>query len=342
MRVAWATGVSVDRVMAQKVNPGGRGPLNLRVARGDNAVYGVLSYRGPLDPVTSERNPWIAYQDLVGLSGGAQNPANQLLVQRRKSVLDLVSGRVDMMRKRQLSALDRQKLDLHFQAVRDLEIGMERAGVKSCELPGPRKGELEALDAKRIGDEALFGPIGRMHLDVIALAFACDANRVATMMWGSEAGGPTYRFEGLNHTFPHHPLSHGTQGEATDSGNVTNYKQLLTEVDQWHARQVKYFLDKLSGYSEGAGTVLDNTVVVWMNSMSNGNAHTSRDMPVVLAGGLGGYLKTGAFVDVRDPSGARKPHNMLLTTFLNGMGVGETHFGPKDRGRPGQIDVLRA
>lgn len=102
-----------------------------------------------------------------------------------------------------------------------------------------------------------------------------------------------------------------------------------------------YFLQKLEAYKDETGSVLDNSAVVWMNTMSNGNGHVSSDMPVVMAGSLGGFFKTGSYVYVGDSATVRKPHNMLLTTLMNGMGVPETHFGPKDIGRAGQLEQLK-
>jgi Protein of unknown function (DUF1552) len=342
MAVAWAQGPSFDQIIAPKINPYRRSPLLLRVGTGFTGwIYSTLSYRAANMPVTHEKSPWLAYRDLIGLGPSMNQEAARLLVERRKSVLDLVSGRLDLIRNRKLSAADKSKLDLHFSAVRDLEMSLT-APTMQCMLPDARAKELEAFPATSFDIDAKFGQLTRMHLDVMALSFACDTNRVALLMIGAEAGGPVYSFDGLAHTYAHHPLSHGTQGEATDSGGVANYKDRLSEVDQWHGAQMKYFIEKLNAYTEGAGTVLDNTLVLWMNSMSSGAGHTSADTPIVMAGSLGGYFKTGLYSDVKDAAGTRKPHNMLITTLLNGLGEPETHFGSRAHGRAGNIPTLLA
>lgn len=340
MAVAWAQGPTIDQVLAPQVNPNGKQPLLLRSSNSSgNSVYSTISFRAANQPAVHERNPWIAYRDLVGVTNPEGEAAN-LLVQRRKSVLDLVSGRLELMRSRALSEDDRQRLDMHFTSIRELESRLEDSGLMKCELPPGRVAEIQAMDGK-MNQVANYSAIGRMHLDVMALAFACDQNRLGLMLWANESGGPVYNFDGLNHQYPHHPLSHGTQGEPLNSGDVANYRELLTEIDQWHAKQMLYLLERLDAYREEGGTVLDNTAVVWMNSMTDGNAHSSADMPVVMAGSLGGYFKQGSYVDLR--SGAsRRPHNMLLTTFMNGMGVPETHFGAKDLGSSGTFTQLLA
>jgi hypothetical protein len=68
--------------------------------------------------------------------------------------------------------------------------------------------------------------------------------------------------------------------------------------------------------------MLDNTVVLWVNELSSGRAHSRRDMPWLLAGSCGGYFNTGRFVQY---SGA--PHNELLLSLCHAMDVPSTTFG---------------
>src|SRR5690349_11260579 len=65
----YATGISVDQVIAQAKNAGGAPPLTLNVGPHVDGVYAHSSYTGPGQPVTGENNPWLAYQDLMGLAG---------------------------------------------------------------------------------------------------------------------------------------------------------------------------------------------------------------------------------------------------------------------------------
>ncbi len=332
MKTAWPRGGSLDRFIAERTNPGGRGPLNLRVGQpNDGQIFGCVSYRAPAvagafgTPVFPQLNPAIAYRDLMNL--GAESTPD--LIARRKSVIDIVDRRVQTLNQRVLSQADHQKLDMHLTAVRDLEKSLSNAACQG--LPAKDDAAVKAATA------ANFALNARYHLDIMALAFACDTNRVATLQFGIEAGGPAYRFDGLDHRADHHTLSH-----ADTNGDPRPYQDLLAEIDRWHATKVAYFISRLSSYAEGTGSLLDNTLIVWMNSQTDGNAHNSRDMPVVLAGNVGRYFKSGQYLDVRDSGGARKPHNMLLTTFANAVGITETHYGPKGKGRPGQLDPLRA
>ena len=73
---------------------------------------------------------------------------------------------------------------------------------------------------------------------------------------------------------------------------------------------------------EGDGTLLDNTVVLFVNELSRGNTHSHAGMPFFLAGGAGGRLRTGRFLEYDGV-----PHNNLLASVGQLMGSDETIFG---------------
>ena len=49
---------------------------------------------------------------------------------------------------------------------------------------------------------------------------------------------------------------------------------------------------KLESVKEGAGTMLDNTVIVYLSDSGDGHHPNLHEWPVVLLGDLGGALKT--------------------------------------------------
>ncbi|MFY0542141.1 hypothetical protein [Nannocystis pusilla] len=74
---------------------------------------------------------------------------------------------------------------------------------------------------------------------------------------------------------------------------------------------------------EGDGTVLDNTLVVWVNEHQKGNNHDRNEMPYVLAGKAGGAVKTGRWLRVD----GEVPHNNLWVGCMHAMGIEEMSFG---------------
>ena len=85
-------------------------------------------------------------------------------------------------------------------------------------------------------------------------------------------------------------------------------------------------LDQLAAISTPSGTLLDAGTTVWTNQVANGN-HSFTNVPWILAGTAGGYLKTGQFHDV---SAKKYLTNRMLNTLLSATGVRKTGNAPVD------------
>jgi hypothetical protein len=340
----YAGGISVDQAIAEKINPPGTPALTLMVGPQWGGATGHISFTGPEQPVTGENNPWLAYQDLVGLSNLDPEELERLRL-RRQSVLDLVRPEYnELLGGGRLSRADRQKLDKHFTAVRDLEVSIGNQ-IIPCKLPPDRAAEVEGIDPGTIAYDSQFTTVGRMQMDILALAIACGSTRSASLQWGTGAGGPIFTWDGMNHQYNHHKLSHGNTADDDSGSAVAGYLDMLHDIDRWYAEQFAYLLDQLDGYEEGSGTsALDNSVVLWANELSHGKDHDFRDLPIILAGSASGYLKQGQYIKVTNQQDTRNdadaPHNKLLTTCMNAVGVPATNFG--SFGEPGEFDQLKA
>lgn len=337
----YALGISVDQAIARGINPEGRQALTLRVGRKKPGVSGHISYTGPEQPVTGENNPWLAYQDFMGLGSEAgENAIPDAEALRRRSVLDLVNREFDDLRGADLSRADRQKIEAHFDSIRDVELSL--AGSVGCNLGSATEADLRALETVNVDSDSEFARLTRLQIDVIALSLACDYTRSATLQIGNGAGGPIFTWDGMQHQYNHHKLSHGTTRD--DGGaQVAGYEQMLFDIDVWHMKQLNYLLTRLDAYQEGDGSsVLDNTVVVYANELSNGKAHDFKDLPWLIFGGAG-YFKLAEYVQLTPypAAGSEAPHNKLLTMFMNAVGIPTTNFGGA-RNLPGEFDVLKA
>jgi len=344
-----ATGPSVDQIIAQAVNPGGREALVLKPGGRDRGVvaFNSISYRDGGQLVDAESNPWRAYQAMMGLNtstedSGDPGPTLDADSLRRQSVLDLVSAEFGELESLDLSRTDREKLDQHFQLIRDVEVTMgNQSAAVGCNLDAGTVSELEGIDAGSVEDNSNFPTMARLSVQVTALAIACDYTRSAVIQWGAAvAGSPMYQWDGIDHRLRHHPISHGTEDD-NDFGSptVAGYKDMLFDIDRWNITEFKNLLDLLDGYTEGDGTVLDSSVVLYSNEFSNGQGHTTGDLPYIIAGGAG-YFRTGRSVEVDGNTarigGTDSPRetansNKLLATVLNAVGVPTPQFsdGPE-------------
>ena len=360
----YAQGISVDQEIAKAINPAGREALTLLVGRRTDGVLGHISYRGANQPVSGENNPWLAYRDFMGMGTGmtpmpGNDEALDRIARRRQSVLDVVRGEFESLKSAGLGAADKAKLDAHFTTIRELEMGMTGGGgvtVTSCNLPQETETALMDIDPDSVSDEVNYKMMGTMQLDVMALAIACGHTNVASIQWGNGSGGPIFKWDGMNHEVNHHKLSHGSFFDDCFPGDTREkclneppgWEDSLFQIDTWHAGRFKYLLDKLNGYAEGNGTVLDSSMVLWANELADGRGHTWHNLPFVIAGSAGGYLKQGQHIDL---SGGNldgfddfpAPHNKLLITAMKAMGMPNDTFGDSQYAvRSGEFSDLRA
>jgi hypothetical protein len=339
-----ATGPSLDYVLSQAINPGAAGarrlPLNLWVGRpGNSGGLDYISYSGPGQAIAAINNPWDAYASLVSLNSVTDQSAEarDRILLKRQSVLDLVSTQFDRLRQLPLSTLDRQKLDMHFTAVREVEVQVSGTGL-ACLDPNIATGATAFQGNTALAmEEAEYPVVADLQTDIFALALACDMTRVATLHFDRGSGGPTFRWDGMNHEYNHHKLSHGKVrddcfGESTENGcaNVAGFTDMLHDIDRWHQRKLARLLQKLDSYVEADGrTVLDNSAILYTNEMSDGKLHSFMDLPYIIAGSAAGRFRQNLYFPL-GPEGQTDqsaPHNKLLNTILNVMGVESTWFG---------------
>ena len=308
-RAGWANGISVDQQVAKTLAVGTPiTSLELGVRATENDVQGRIAYAGPGAPLPPMNDPAEVFQRLF--SGFGQN-SDELaeLRARRKSVLDTVQSQFKSISAR-VSTEDRAKLDAHLSLVRDLENRMAATGngSKACVAPAVPP----TLDPTSEDD---MPKIAALHLDMLATAFACDLTRVASYQISTSLNH--IRYPWLNSLGEGHALSHEGPSDADA------HMELVTR-QTWHSQMLADFLTRLSQIPEGDGTVLDNTLVLWGNEVSEGNTHSHSNMPFLMAGG-GWYFRTGRYIQYADAS-----HNDLLVSVLNAMGDNATTFGQAD------------
>jgi hypothetical protein len=363
-----ALGPSVDHYLAARINPGAEGartpPLNLQVGR-PSGYKGLdfSSYSEAGRAVAGINNPWTAYSQFINLANASPDAgmANARLTERRQSVLDLVKQQFDDLKLKGLSADDQQKLDAHFTAIRSFEVVAGASGFSCGDSTLQTAAQpYQSLQKRDIEQNDRYPAITDLQVDILAIALACDFTRVATLQFDRGSGGPTFRWDGMNHEYNHHKLSHGKVkddcfGTSTANGcaDVSGYEDMLFNIDHWHMTKFARLLTRLDSYKEAGGrSVLDNSVIMYTNELSDGRAHSFMDLPYILAGSAGGYFKQGQYV-LLGAAGQTKsddkvaPHNKLLNTVVNAMGIASDWFGVAEGGggttmKGGVYDALLA
>jgi hypothetical protein len=320
----WASGVSIDQHIARTASTRFR-TLELGVRVVDAEVRGRISYLGPNQPVPPMEDPYDVFDRIfaggrppaaAGPAGPAIDARAERLRAQRKSVLDFLGQELAAARA-QVGVDDRARIDAHLESVRDIERRLLVDG--SGPAPAPAAGCAPPALAPRIDvqtSESL-PAVGRLHMDLLAAAFACDLTRVATLQWTHAESNQTFSFLGV--PGQHHAMSHAGDGDAAA-------QESLTRINVFYAEQLAHLLERLAATREGDRTVLDNTVVLWATEVGKGNNHAHRDLPFLLAGAAGGHFRTGRFIDYQ-ARGRSQPHNNLLVSLANAMGLPDTSFG---------------
>jgi hypothetical protein len=302
----WADRQSVDQFIAERIGKGTQFPsLELGVRIEGQEPLRVISYRGANQPNTAVDDPFQVYSRIFANASLSEAELKKLIAERQ-SVLDFVKDDIVRLQGR-VNSEDRAKLEAHLGGIRKIEQGLQNSGNSCTPIMMPAKYDPRAMEK--------FPEASKLQMDLMLLAQTCGMTRVSTFMFANADSWQYYPWIGVNEE--HHELSH-----APDSDTVTTEK--LVKINVWHSEQFKYMLDALSGVQEPDGsTMLDNSLVLWGNELGSGNNHTYKNIPWVLAGGAGGYLKTGRQINYKD-----QPHNNLLVSVCNAMGFDDVQtFG---------------
>ena len=229
----------------------------------------------------------------------------------QRSLLDSLRADVATFRPR-LGTGERPKLDLYLESVRDLEKNLgnfsaDLAAAPTCGKMLPPTGAANFV--ARVND---MPKVSRLFCDVMALALGCRLTRVISMMWGGGESAEPVDFIGMKSW---HGVSHGNPNGLPG--------QQITRMQAYLAGEVAYLVEKLRAMGEGAGTVLDNTVVVFGTQNGNTNQadfakedHPRYNAPMVLAGRCGGALRPGRLIDC---AGAN--HNDVYLALSRAFGL---------------------
>jgi hypothetical protein len=310
-----SAGPSMEQVLAGRIQGGAPfKTLDLRVGGGVGEYQ--MFFAAANVPVSGESDPQRAFaritRDLNAPGGApvAPSPASRLRA-NQAAVMDAVRESYQRVNTG-LSASDKVRLEQHVARIQELQKTLNAkppaapAGMGCTKVP-------PALPAGyRAGNHAQENAGSRAQIGNAVLALACDLTRVVTLQY-TTYHDPTFDWLGLPLTGNWHERVHAHGGDNPEA---------MAQAFAWYTGEVAYLLGQLEAVNEGGGTLLDNTLVLWLSEFGDGGVHDTRNLPVVLAGGLGGKLKTG-----RHLAFGGRSHNDLHTTVLDLFGGQDRSFG---------------
>ena len=268
------------------------------------------SYNGPNNQNPPERSPLAFYERIFGASfraPGEEGIVDPTLALRR-SVLDAVMTDIGKLSTR-VGAADKVRLDQHFTGLRELELRLARLqedppNLEACARPEPPLSAFDDVDGRP--------PVADIHramTDLLVMAVACDQTRVFSHWFSDPLTNQLYPGASMGH----HSLTHDESGDQPEVNMVTTF--IMGEL--------AYMLERFAAVEEGDETLLDHMVVLATSECSRGQTHAFDEMPLLLAGGASGALRTN--VHHRSFSGENTSHVML--SVVRAMGINVPSFG---------------
>lgn len=322
-------GESIDQALARTV--GANMPwrhLYLGAMANQNNASGdkFISYPTAGQSISPEDNPRRAFELLFG-SGTPQGSSGGEVDLSRSSVIDGVLDDMSALRA-QLGGTEAAKLDLHLEALREVEERVTSAGeaLASCEEPRIDTGAFSDDD---LYAQELFPDILRAQIDLMVLAMSCGLTKVGTIQASQHTSELIMsRFPGTemydpNYDMRSHQASH--YGASHDYGH-REFTDYLAQR-RWWVSQFNYLLEQLAARPERDGTMLDYSVVVLCTEVCDGNTHLHDNMPFVLGGRAGGLISTGRLLQWDSMR-----HANLWLSVAKAMGESFSWFGQESSG----------
>jgi len=318
-----ADGESIDNRIARERNPAGHEPPTLRAGWRpvdgtgyDNA--GFISYMGARQPRAAEPSPLKAYQRIVGMTPApmTDSMAEQRLALQRKSINDILRAQIKaLMASPALSSDDLQRLQQHFDSVREMEIGMVTTALDATTL----------ADMQAIGTDVLnmdhHAKLIDLHLALLVFAVTSGYSLTGTLKIGDRIDSHQWQLDGMK--LPQfHMISHRNLSDSSGGATIPNAFDLHRQIDRIHAGHFIGLCDRLAAINTPTGPLIDQGYAVWTNQVSTGSHHHD-NQPFAIVGSGGGYLAVGQYVD----AGGVKL-NRMLNTLLTAAGVKAADGGP--------------
>ncbi len=302
------------------------------------ALYREPPGGGPVVRVPHEESPRAVYDRLFPNGDGTAPP--DPVKQAQADVMGSVGDMYQDLAPR-LSGEDRVKLEQHRDLIRDMEARIRLLDGLDCGAPA----DVEDYNWGEVPHPQRYDAHTRSFWDLATLALSCGISRVVTMQWGQlhvEMIGGTGDL--------HHDYAHRSAPYLSGEPDYPNAVQMMTNYTAYYAGYVAELCDRLDAIPDTNGTLLDNTIVMWISELSDGG-HGHDPVPIVLLGG-GNAIRTGRYLHyardtltttladwVDDDELIHLPHSHLLVSVAQACGVdtdviGDASIQPKKSTAP--------
>lgn len=266
-------------------NPWGKQSFDVNLGKTISANYPVKCLNLGTTPVTElsrENNAQIpaitsprTALDILFAGGGGGGGGSTL---PRKSLVDAHYAAVNDLRNK-LGQHEKNKLDSHFTAIREIEDAITTSNPGTCPAPP---------NTTAIG----FDATARLMSEIAVLALNCNLSASVSLAFGTDE-----HLHVLDHSSIIGRREDGTIGHKPRPSHDSHHNQGNPNYDGFYDQDVRYYmmltqqlLDKLE-----AKGLLSSTIVTQVSDMGNVDAHSGQNTPFLVAGGgvRGGVLDVG-------------------------------------------------
>ena len=290
-------GISIDQLIAQEL---GLTSLELQVTdiprpHLRNCPFSIGPGQSKL-PIVYAEQAWDRAFGGAALPSGSELERLQRL-RMRKSLLDDLTLELKRFR-RELSGVEKIKLDIHEDAIRKSERSVRNdlsSSAPPCEAP------------ERIDPGSFLPARTEAHFDLMFAALACDRVQVGSIM--QAFSGYHWRYEWVSGV----SIPNSVHDEVHHRADRQHDAYVATGAWDWN--QLSAFVQRLKSTPEGNGTLLDNTIVLAISHF--GDHHYGHHIPAILFGNAQGQLRTGRYLELPESV----ENDRLLTSVAHLMGL---------------------
>ena len=262
------SGPSFDQILARRLGDNSRfRSLQVGVTQESfgGSIQKNMSWAGPDRPLPPEEIPHRLFERLFATK-------DEGWINRKRSILDSV--RADAARlSKDLPKEDALRLDEHLSSVRELERSI-------ASLPPEYHKRMDFTPDEDL-DLRDWPQVAKIQSDLTAYALATGQTRIASYMLTKCQG--LARFPWLGHTEArHHDYTHADGKAPSGRGEIG--QRILRDICRWHVEEFAYLIAKLKSIPEGQGTLLDNTVAVFVHEHAEAGPHKNNGMIALVAG----------------------------------------------------------
>jgi hypothetical protein len=291
---------SIDQLLVPLLNTGAMPALANGLHVGISSTSGAggldlrISFKGANASNPPDYDPVNVFKQLVMFGGGTPAPGGTTVptgpdpdLARRKRVLDAVKDSAASLRVR-LGKADQLRLDQHLEGVHQIE---NQLAILATMKPSPTATNAKLVDpAMAYPNMGAVGSISALRCkamaDLTVFALATDLTRIFTYMFTCSACHGNYADGGLDPVTFHEDYGHRRSPKGRDYATAGFLKGV-----QYAMTNLNDLLTKMMNTADGAGNLLDSSVVYTTSCTGESTSHGANDYPVLLAGKARGLLK---------------------------------------------------